>query len=94
MNDKELKKELEERGTAERTNGVVNQATQALDENETKAKFITFGELREQNIIPIEEACAKCSHCYFDTVKRCQERQAKDARARGFNTVICPSQFQ
>ena len=89
----ELDKELELRSTAEISDGVVNQVTQALDETKNAAKFLVFGELKEQGIIPIDEACAKCDHCYFDTVKACQERQGRDARARGFNQVICPQQF-
>ncbi len=90
---KELTEELRNRGTAEISDGVVTQVTQALDEGKTEVEFLMFGELRKQQIIPIEEACAKCDHCYFPTIQQCQERQAKDARARGFNEVICPQQF-
>ncbi len=90
----ELKRELEKRGTAEISNGVVNQVTQALDEQPTKVKFLIFGELQERNIIPIGIACAKCNHCYFPTVRQCQERQAKDAKSRGFTSLVCPQQFK
>ena len=89
----ELQKELNKRGTAELTNGVVNQVTQALDEKPDKVKFLIFGEMQERSIISIDTACNKCNHCYFPTTKQCQERQKKDAVARGFNNVICPQQF-
>ena len=89
----ELAKELRQRSTAEISGGVVNQVTQALDEKEAEVTYMMFGELKTQGIIPIDEACAKCDHCYFDTIKECQEFQGKDARARGFTEVICPQQF-
>jgi len=88
-----LRKELEKRGTADITNGVVNQVTQAIDEQSDKVKYLIFGELREQAIIPIEVACAKCDHCYFPTTTECQKHQKKDAMVRGFNRLICPQQF-
>lgn len=88
-----LKKELDQRSTAEISEGIVNQVTQAIDEGGTEASYLMFGEMRKQGIIPIDEACAKCDHCYFNTVKECQERQGGDAKARGFNKVICPQQF-
>lgn len=91
--EKDLEKELEQRSTAEISDGVVNQVTQALDESPTEATYLMFGEKKTEGIIPIDEACAKCDHCYFDTVVECQERQGKDAKARGFNEVICPQQF-
>ncbi|KKN75186.1 hypothetical protein LCGC14_0383450 [marine sediment metagenome] len=91
--NEELEKELEKRGTAEITNGIVNQVTQALDEKETEATYMVFGEVKHRGIIPIDEACANCGHCYFVTIKECQDRQGGDARARGFTKVICPQQF-
>lgn len=90
----ELSKELKKRGTAEIINGEVYQATQAIDENKTEASFLMFGERVTKGIIPIDEACAKCDHPHFDTVEACQERQDRDARARGFSEVICPKQFR
>ena len=54
----DLRKELEKRGTADLSNGIVNQVTQALDEQPGKVKYLIFGELREQEILSIEEACA------------------------------------
>ncbi len=92
--DKELERELEQRGTAEISNGIVTQVTQAIDETPTEASFMMFGELKKRGIIPIEEACAKCDHCYFPTTKQCQEHQKKDAEMRGFNEIVCPSQFK
>ena len=91
----ELRDELTKRGTAEIVNGQVCQITQALDETSDTAKFLIFGELKEQKTIPIDEACAKCDFWKdkFSTTKLCQERQAKDARARGFRQLICPSQL-
>jgi uncharacterized OB-fold protein len=88
-----LQRELNKRGTAEISNGVVNQVTQALDEKPNKVKFLIFGELQEKEIISIDKACGKCKHCYFPTTKQCQERQKKDAEARGFHNLICPQQF-
>lgn len=89
----DLIRELEKRGTAEISNGVINQVMQALDEKKEGVKFSMFGEIKEQKIIPIEHACAKCTRHYFKSVKECQVRQSKDAKARGFNTMICPQQF-
>lgn len=93
VNGNGLEKELQTRGTAEVSNGVVNQITQAIDERGDSVKFLMFGELREQEITPIEKACAQCDHRYFKTIRQCQERQRKDALARGFTKVICPQQF-
>ena len=86
--------ELEERGTAEISNGMVTQVTQAISESKTEVEFLIFGELKKQGIIPIEEACARCDHCYFATIKECQEHQARDGRARGFLILICPQQLR
>lgn len=91
--DKKLIKELKQRGTAEITDGVVNQVTQCLKEAGSTAEFLLFGELKEKTIISIDEACANCDHCYFKTTKECQVRQAKDAKARGFTKLVCPQQF-
>lgn len=93
MKKKDLIKELEQRGTVEIVNDEVVQVTRAIDETEGKAKFLMFGELKEESVIPIDKACAKCDHCYFPTIAQCQERQGKDAKARGFTDIICPSQF-
>lgn len=68
--------------------------TQAISESNDKITMRCFDEVREIGIIPIDEACAKCDHCHFNTAKECQERQAEDARARGFTQVICPEQFK
>ena len=89
----ELAKELEKTGTAEISGGIVNRVTQALDEKESEATYMMFGEAKTDGVIPIDEACAKCDHCHFDTVKECQEFQGRDAKARGFMQVICPTQF-
>lgn len=93
MKEEDLVKELEQRGTAEISDGVVNQVTQAVSENETDVEFLVFGEMRKQGIIPIEVACAKCDHIRRGSVRECQDFQGKDARARGFTQVICPAQF-
>lgn len=92
--DKELKRRLKECGTAEISNGVINQVIQAIDETPNKVKFLAFGEMQEKEIIPIDEACAKCDHCYLPTPKQCQDRQELDAIARGFPHLICPQQFK
>jgi hypothetical protein len=89
-----LRKELNKRGSAELSpTGKVTQVTQALDETPTKVKFLIFGELKEQNIMTIEQACAKCVRCYYPTTKECQAKQKQDAMARGFNNMVCPQQF-
>lgn len=95
MKKEDLARELEQRGTAEIVNGVVVQATQAIDETTDRAKVLMFGELKERSIIPINEACAKCTFWEgkFANFKECQKRQGKDANARGFSIVICPKQF-
>ncbi len=91
----DLIKELEIRGTAEVTNGIVNQVTQTIDETETKVKFLQFGEMKTQSIIPIDEACAKCGvwKRIGKTIKECQEIQRKEGQARGFNILVCPKQL-
>jgi len=94
MKDKELQKELEARGTAEISKGQVVQVTQALSETDTEVDYLIFGERRQEKIIPIDEACAKCTRNYrFKTKKDCQDVQAKEGKARGFNTMICPQQL-
>jgi hypothetical protein len=96
MNKNELAKELGQRGTAEIGNGVVNQVTQALDEAESEITFLIFGEKKTQKIIPIDEACAKCNFWEgkFTTTTLCQNFQSGDAKARGFNKLVCPQQFK
>jgi hypothetical protein len=92
--DSELIKELNKRGTVElHPTGKVNQVTQALDETPTRVKLAIFGEIKTFGVIPINDACAKCDHCHFATVKQCQDRQSIDAKARGFNQIICPEQL-
>lgn len=95
-NKNELEKELEKRGTAEISNGQVLQVTQALDEQTDKVKLSIFGEIQEKRIMPIDKACSKCPNKFyrhFKSIKDCQERQKKDALARGFTQLICPEQF-
>lgn len=91
----ELAKELQKRGTAEISDGFVTQVTQALNETDTEADYIIFGERQKQKIIPIDEACAKCDFWkkINKTILECQAFQKQDAVARGFNKVICPEQF-
>jgi len=91
----ELAKELEQRGTAEVSDGVVNQVTQAIDETESEVKYLIFGVLKSEVIIPTTEACAKCSFWEgkFEGTKRCQDTQVLDAQARGFNKLVYPRQL-
>jgi hypothetical protein len=94
---KALIKELKQRGTAEISNGVVNQVTQALSENKDKTSYLMFGEMKESGIIPIEQACAKCKSGvkkHFKTVEDCQVFQKKEGESRGFHSVICPQQME
>jgi hypothetical protein len=93
---KDLEKELEQRGTAEISNGIVTQVTQALDEKPDKVKMLVFGEQVEKGIIHIEQACAKCKDNYYVKLggkDKCREFQKKDAEARGFSNLVCPNQF-
>ena len=94
MNIENLAKELKQRGTAEVLNGVVTQVTQAIEEKDSEVSYLMFGELKKQGIIPIDEACAKCDHCHFKTIRECQTFQKKEGSARGFNQLICPQQFK
>ena len=92
----ELQKELEKRGTAELTDGVVTQITQAIDEKTDSVKMLVFGEMMEKKIKPIQETCAVCDEWQtyrFTDIAQCQESQKEDAVARGFNELICPNQF-
>jgi hypothetical protein len=90
--NKDLETQLLKTGTAEISNGIVTQITQAIDETDKEVKILIFGELRTEKIIPIEQACAKCKP-RFNDVKLCQSTQKKDAQARGFTKLICPRQF-
>jgi len=96
MKEKELRKELELRGTAEIDNSVVLQVTQALDDTGDIAKVAVFGKIREFKVKPIGECCAKCNFGIktFGSIKKCQERQKKDAEIRGFSNIICPEQLE
>lgn len=91
----DLLKELDARGTAEIANGTVIQITLAIDETEESVKFLQFDELKEQRIIPIAEACSKCTWWSgkFPDVASCQAVQKDDAQARGFHILICPDQL-
>ncbi len=93
--NKKLIRELEQRGTAEISDGVISQVTQAIDESESRVSFLQFGELKSQGIIPIEEACSKCDFWEgkFANTQMCQEVQTGGAKARGFNKLICSNQF-
>jgi len=69
--------------------------TQAIDDSENEATFLSFGELTTKKIRSIEEACSKCDFWkgrFSDTAK-CQEAQGSDARGRGFSKLVCPEQF-
>lgn len=90
-----LMRELQRRGTAEISNGIVNQITQAVDEKEGEAQFLIFGEMTTRHIRPIVEACAKCTFWKgkFANIQLCQTKQQKDSKARGFSKLICPHQF-
>ena len=96
MESKELRHELERRGTAELSNGIVNQVTQAIDESDVSVEYLMFGEMKERTIIPIDKACFRCGFWLgkFNNKRECQDFQSLDAKARGFNKVICPNQFQ
>lgn len=92
---RQLVEELQKRGTAEIVNGEVCQVTQALDEKDDSVTYLLFGELREQRTIPIDEACSKCGFWKgkFGSERLCQQRQARGAKARGFQQLICPAQL-
>ncbi len=87
---------LQKRGAAEIVNGKVCQVTQAIDETDSEVKYITFGNMRKQKIIPIDEACSTCQFWknHFESTAKCQERQSKDAWNRNFFKMICPKQLQ
>ena len=91
----ELKKELEHRGTAEISNGVVNQVTQAINESPTETTLLIFGQLKTLKIKPIDECCKVCDFIAKREkgIKYCRDFQKKDAEARGFHQMICPKQF-
>ena len=94
--ENELKKELEQRGTAEfSSGGIITQVTQALNEIPSEVEYLIFGKLQKQAIIPIAVVCAKCDFWEnkFSDITTCQQSQKKDAEARGFFKMICPNQF-
>ena len=86
---------MEEGRVYEVTKAGILPATQAIDDSGEEARYLMFGELRKEKIIPIEEACSKCVFWKgkFDSVEKCQIFQKKDAEMRGFTKVICPDQF-
>jgi len=92
----DLKRELELRGTAEISNGIINQVTQAIDEKDNEATFLIFGEKTTTKLKPIEECCAKCDFVAKRDlgIEKCQQFQKKDGEMRGFTKVICPEQFE
>jgi hypothetical protein len=98
MEDKEqeIMNQLEKTGTAEISNGIVTQVTQAIDEQPNKVKMLVLGEMVESGIRPISEVCP-CSFYSsrrFKTKENCQAFQKKEGEARGFTQVICPEQFK
>jgi len=95
MKSKELRQELERRGTAELNNGIVNQVTQAISEEGSRVEYLMFGEMKKQSIIPIERACFCCNFWRgeFNNRQACQDFQSRGAKAKGFNEVICPNQL-
>ena len=72
---------------------LIQPATQAYVETEDTVTYSILGEARASKIIPIDECCARCDHIYYGSIDKCQEEQGKDAKARGFNKVVCPQQF-
>ena len=82
-------------GVYEVANGQLKPATQALVETNNRAAFQILGDRQVSNIIPIEQACIGCTFWKdkFASTTDCQNRQRKDALARGFTKVICPKQF-
>ena len=69
--------------------------TQALYETDNEVTLLLFGEQQTKSIIPIKEACAKCSFWvgkFPDTIG-CQNAQKKDAEVRGLTELICLEQF-
>jgi hypothetical protein len=69
--EKQLLNELQQRGTAEISNGKIVQVTQALNESKKQVTFMLFGKLQTKNIRSIDEACASCNHCHSKTIKEC-----------------------
>ena len=66
-----------EAGAYEVIDGKLVKATQAISEKDGKATILQFGEVVEEEYIPIEEACAGCKHDGFKTIEKCQEQQGK-----------------
>lgn len=73
----------------------VRLATGAIEETENTVRFLLFGEMTEKKIMPINEACPKCSFwkSKFADTKSCQAIQKEDSEARGFAKLVCPKQF-
>lgn len=69
--------------------------TQAIKEDKDSVTMRVLGEVREAKVRPILEACANCDFWQgkFPNTEKCQERQGRDANARGFSIVICSHQF-
>ncbi len=70
--------------------------TQAIDETETTVKYLSFGELVEKKIIPIEEACKTCTFSGKTKLgtEGCRKLTKEDAVKRGFQKLVCPNQFK
>ena len=74
----------------------VTKVTEAIVESENEVTFLCCGEVVHRNIIPIEEACAKCTQSYPTKLggkDKCREFQKKEGERRGFKGLICPGQF-
>lgn len=47
----------------------------------------------DTDVMPLTEACAKCTRKHRATVAECQELQRGYGLAQGFTKVLCPQQF-
>lgn len=71
--------------------------TKATGEANGIAKFTVMGRPKQEEYVPIDEACAVCDHWKkpkLGSVDRCREVQKRGAELRSFKTVICPNQFK
>ena len=76
---------------------IVKPASQAIIEKNGKVAYEILGEQRVSSIKPIEDCCSHCDFWQhkdkFKSIKDCQQKQKREAAARGFTEVICPRQF-
>lgn len=76
--------------------GKTNKATESILETGKEVSFLCCGDVVHRKIMPIEEACAKCTMSYHIRLggkDKCRKFQKREGERRGFKDLVCPQQF-